>query len=253
VTRRTKGAALALLSTLTLGLIAASPAHADDPAGSCAYNSHTSSGHCYSIIQKSGFSGVSQIGINLKTRCMYVPTTAVTGSHTNNEIWALNSAGDYVEFGHIVTQPTPSGYPQKHWFWQRHNGSTFNHFNLPNGWAAGGLYNATIRYTGSGSAGWQFFQGGVLYGSGGGNYPLGPIYKGQAGAEGAYDGTPTSAQDSIDDSGGSRVQGGVSYGNWGGGVSEYASVGPYRGAAWFDAGVQNLIPNAPLGGGGGTC
>ncbi|HEY6736772.1 MAG TPA: hypothetical protein VI322_03580 [Candidatus Saccharimonadia bacterium] len=255
MTRRLWGAVVAVLLALSAATMSTSTntAQADDPAGSCAYNSHTTSGHCYSIIQKSGFTGVTEIWEVLRTRCMYVPTTATDGSHTNNEIWAISPTGDYVEFGHIVTDPTPSGYPQKHWFWERHIGGAWNHYNINSAWTAGTLYNATILYTGTGSTGWQFKQGGALFGSGGGNYPYGPIYKGQAGAEGAYDGAPNSAQDSIDDQSGGRYQNGVTYSNWGGGVTEYASAGPFQGPVWGDAGMRNLIPTAPLGGGGGTC
>lgn len=92
----------------------AGPALADNPAGSCKYNAHASSGHCYSVITSGSLpTGVSQVSIVLRSQCMYLSTSSGTGASLFNTLWAITpNSSAYTEFGHKIQNPTPSGVPR---------------------------------------------------------------------------------------------------------------------------------------------
>lgn len=250
----------AAAAAVALGLVMASAgiAQADDPAGSCRYNSHTTSGHCYSILTSSSLpAGVSQVSIVLKSQCMYLSTATSPTSSLFNTIWAITpDTSAYTEFGLKIENPTPSGYPQKHWYAQRHMpGGSWVNFNSTRAWSAGVNYSAAIRYVTTGPSGWQFWAGNTAFFSWGGAYPYGPIKKVNAGAESAHDDPagPSGAQNSFVDNTTGRIQNGTAYSGWGTTVTQYSSVGPFATASWNSSSISNRVPGAPLGASGGTC
>lgn len=204
--------------------------------------------HCYSTI-KGFFSGsVTSAWTTLTTKCMSLDDSLGDGTFNNNEIWTGTPAPNYyVEFGH--TYHIMPGLPTAHWFWARTLNGTMQGFDLNKSYTNGTAYNATINWTGS-SGSWLFYQGGTLYGSGGGNYPNGPIKDAQVGGEmnSKLQGVQVL---SFSDSNSGRVEDGVRYTNLNGATLNQHAVPPFSSSpSWGDGYISD---HAPANGSGNVC
>lgn len=216
------------------------------PVGDAQASTSCLSPHCYSQWTQQFTPAATEVWTTLDTYCQVVEPD----NFDTNELWAVADpypgGNNYVEFGQ-AKEEVGGGVPTDHWFWARTNGGVQKEYDLPYTFAHNTVYNATILYNTSAGY-WQFYQGGTLYGQGSSTFPSGPIAWAVMGGEMMSQYTNTQ-QNSFDDGVApyaGRVQSGVRYTGWSGGVP-YHDVPPYS-TNWSQGSTHVRDYNPNVGG-----